>query len=88
MNFQKETNRFEALHGGHVEEGDGGEVQDEAVDGHSGHTDVARELGVPVHLHRQVGVVRGQVQILHFAVAIRLLSGGGTSGQNSSLSVK
>lgn len=53
---------FQSLHGGDVDEGDGREVQDEAVDVHPGHLDVAWKISVPVYPEEKVLDVSGQVQ--------------------------
>lgn len=55
--------RFEPLHGRDVQEGDSREVQDQAVDVHSGNTDVSGKLAIPIHLERRVLVVSGQIHL-------------------------
>lgn len=56
---------FQSLHGGDVDEGDRGEVQDEAVDIHPGDLDVARKIGIPIHPEVKVLYISGQVQHLN-----------------------
>lgn len=53
---------FQSLHGGDVDEGDSGEVQDEAVDVHPGDLDVAWKISVPVHPEVKVLHVSGHIQ--------------------------
>lgn len=52
---------FESFHSRDVQEGDGGEVQDQAVEVHSGNADVSGKLGVPVHPERKAPEVSGQI---------------------------
>lgn len=56
---------FQSLHGGDVDEGDGGEVQDEAVDVHPGDLDVGWKISVPVHPELKVLRVSGQIQSIN-----------------------
>lgn len=63
---------FEPLQCGDVQEGDGREVQDQAVDVHSGNTNVPCKLSVPVHPERKVLEVSGQILHVHVRVISRL----------------
>ncbi|KAA8578339.1 hypothetical protein FQN60_006018 [Etheostoma spectabile] len=60
---------------GDVQKRDSGEVQDQAVEVHSGNHDVGGKLGAPVDPDRKVLEVGGQVQVLHVALILRLLDG-------------
>lgn len=61
---------FQSLHGGDVNEGDGREVQDKAVNVHRGHLDVAWKISAPVHPELKVLHVSGQVLPLNLHGAV------------------
>lgn len=63
--------RFQSFQSRDVQEGDTREVQDQAVDVHSGNTDVSGKVCVPVNSERKVLDVKGQIKLL--VVLIRLI---------------
>lgn len=65
---------FQSLHGGDVDEGDSGEVQDEAVDVHPGDLDVGWKISVPVHPEVKVLHVSGQIQLINIQGTERQVS--------------
>lgn len=62
--------RFESLQSRDIQEGDGREVQDQAVEVHSGDADVSGKLCVPVYPKREVLDISGQIQLLRVHVAL------------------
>lgn len=73
-NFLK-THSFELLQSRDVQERDGGEVQDQTVEIHSGDCDVGGKLSIPINLSGKVLEVSGQVQLLQVAVILLLIDG-------------
>ena len=63
---------FESFQSRDVQEGDSGEVQDQAVELHSGNPDVVGKLGIPVHPEWKAFEVSGLIHLL--LVHARLIS--------------
>lgn len=61
------TYHFHSFHSRDIHEGDSREVQDQAVDVHSGNSDHSRELRVPVQWERKV---LEQIQLLQVDVRV------------------
>lgn len=62
--FELSFYRFESLHRRNVQKGNSGEVEDQAVEVHSGEVDPGRKIGVHVYLKRDVLRITRRVHLL------------------------